>query len=148
MPSVGFALTTPVFERAKTVHALGSTATVIGQVKSCVCLIKHHATKIYECKVKLKSSAFRDVTPCSPIKQPTFRRNMSPPSSWSNSKPSKRPAWNRQGAHSEPLEVVERGIRSVSGIEHEYLCHPAPILVTRLTELPRLYQTVVQGYVP
>jgi hypothetical protein len=30
MPEVGFEPTIPVFERAKTVHALDSTATVIG----------------------------------------------------------------------------------------------------------------------
>jgi hypothetical protein len=30
MPRVGFEPTTPVFERAKTVHALGRAATVIG----------------------------------------------------------------------------------------------------------------------
>jgi hypothetical protein len=30
MPRVGFESTIPVFERAKTVHALGRTATVIG----------------------------------------------------------------------------------------------------------------------
>jgi hypothetical protein len=31
MPLVGFEPTTPVFERAKTVHALDSVAVVIGQ---------------------------------------------------------------------------------------------------------------------
>jgi hypothetical protein len=31
MPWVGFELTIPVFERAKTVHALDSAATVIGK---------------------------------------------------------------------------------------------------------------------
>jgi hypothetical protein len=33
MPRVGFELTTPVFQRAKTVHALGRVSTVIGKVK-------------------------------------------------------------------------------------------------------------------
>jgi hypothetical protein len=32
MPRVGFESTTPVFERAKTVHALDRTATVIGAI--------------------------------------------------------------------------------------------------------------------
>jgi hypothetical protein len=34
MPLVGLELTTPVFERAKTVHALDCTATVIGYHKT------------------------------------------------------------------------------------------------------------------
>jgi hypothetical protein len=33
MPRVGFESMTPVFERAKTVHALDSAATVIGIIK-------------------------------------------------------------------------------------------------------------------
>jgi hypothetical protein len=43
----------------------------------------------------LKSTIFCDVTPCSPLSQPTFRRNISPPSSGSNNKSSKIPAWSR-----------------------------------------------------
>jgi hypothetical protein len=35
MPGVGLKPTTPVFERPKTVHALGRAATVIGYVKCC-----------------------------------------------------------------------------------------------------------------
>jgi hypothetical protein len=38
----------------------------------------------------LMSSGFWDLTPYIPLNQPTFRRNMSPPSS--GSKPSKKPA--------------------------------------------------------
>jgi hypothetical protein len=34
MPQVGFEPTIPVFERAKTVHALDRTATVIGEIKN------------------------------------------------------------------------------------------------------------------
>jgi hypothetical protein len=35
MPPVGFEPTTPVFERAKTVHALDRAVTVIGNVGCC-----------------------------------------------------------------------------------------------------------------
>jgi hypothetical protein len=43
--------------------------------------------------VAMKSSIFRDITPCSPVKsQPVFQRNISPPSSGSKSKSHKKPA--------------------------------------------------------
>jgi hypothetical protein len=38
----------------------------------------------------MKMSVFWDITPYSPLKQPTFQRNMSPPSSASKNKPSKK----------------------------------------------------------
>jgi hypothetical protein len=41
MPWVGFETTTPVFERAKTVHALDRAATVTGSSCPGTCLIKH-----------------------------------------------------------------------------------------------------------
>jgi hypothetical protein len=54
VPQVGFELTVPVFEWAKTVHVLDFAATVIGvhkfySRKSCPCtwLIKHYAMKTY-----------------------------------------------------------------------------------------------------
>jgi hypothetical protein len=45
MPRVGFELTIPAFERAKTVHALDHTATVIGNIY--LCLINYSAMKTY-----------------------------------------------------------------------------------------------------
>jgi hypothetical protein len=41
----------------------------------------------------LKSTIFWDVTPCSPLSQPTFRRKISPPSSGSKNKLSKKLTW-------------------------------------------------------
>jgi hypothetical protein len=38
MPRVGFESTIPVFERAKTFHALDRAAAVIGSLQSCICL--------------------------------------------------------------------------------------------------------------
>jgi hypothetical protein len=37
VPSVGFETTIPAFERAKTFHALGRAATVIGSSRFCHC---------------------------------------------------------------------------------------------------------------
>jgi hypothetical protein len=44
--------------------------------------------------VIMKSSIFCDITPCSSLKQPTFRRNISSPYWRSKNRPSKKPAWN------------------------------------------------------
>jgi hypothetical protein len=67
MPRVGFELMTPVFERAKTVHALDCVDTAIGY------------SSVWSRKI-----------------QPTFRRKMYPTSSWSKSKRVKKSACCRQ----------------------------------------------------
>jgi hypothetical protein len=43
---VGFEPTIPVFERAKTVHALDHTATVIGTYNYEACVIKYRSKKL------------------------------------------------------------------------------------------------------
>jgi hypothetical protein len=48
MPQVGLDPTIPVFERAKTVHALDTAATVIGKVKLSLCLITVCHVDIWE----------------------------------------------------------------------------------------------------
>jgi hypothetical protein len=49
MPRVRFELTIPVFEWAKTVHALGRAATVIGVPQDCVrCLMNNESNKMCE----------------------------------------------------------------------------------------------------
>jgi hypothetical protein len=49
MPRVGFDPTTPVFERAKTVHALDLVATVFGSVLSYICLSNDGLTLQFIC---------------------------------------------------------------------------------------------------
>jgi hypothetical protein len=45
MPRVGFELTIPVFERAKTIHALERAATVIGYCFSSCLIISRDAVQ-------------------------------------------------------------------------------------------------------
>jgi hypothetical protein len=56
MPPVGFEPTTPVFERAKTVHALDSAATVIGSNihNTSVNQRNYHSPNVTDERVKLQ----------------------------------------------------------------------------------------------
>jgi hypothetical protein len=56
MPRVGFEPTTPVFERAKTVHALDRTVTVIGHFSTLLTLNKF--------KTMLVATLLKNLTTC------------------------------------------------------------------------------------
>jgi hypothetical protein len=61
---MGFDLTTPVFERAKTVHALDRAATVIGAISSTYTVNKNYSQMKYETSAR---KAFRFESLCTEI---------------------------------------------------------------------------------
>jgi hypothetical protein len=46
IPQVGFEPTIPVFEGPKTIHALDRAATVIGNLRHCLCEFHKHNTRL------------------------------------------------------------------------------------------------------
>jgi hypothetical protein len=86
MPRLGLEPTTPVFERAKTVHALDRTATVSGQYW------------IIKLKYYFYLQGYNGMKPCE--NQQMFRRRIWPPSSGSKRRPINKQAASRALLHS------------------------------------------------